>query len=1097
MNKCKNRSLLIILSFILVLFLSLNCAYAVSDSDESVVLGSDLSDSNYQIDDFNDDLNLNEENLNSDDSQERLLSSNDDSQENILGASDDLEVLKATRYMTVDNWDDLKRYAEDEENRYVITLKENTVFTPTSQIVCNQKISIIGKEGVVIGGSEGSSVSLSPFVFKGDGISIKNIDFKYVSSRVMYINGSANITNCSFDHIGDNSIYLDGGHVDVYDCNFTNGNQAILLYGDENVGPYYSFMNIYNSNFFNLKSGDYAGAIRNSGQLLLVNCSFINNRANSWGGCIASNPRTNITIYNSTFENNVAGWNGGAISTYSYLQVYNTVFKGNNCTTNYGGGAIFALSYVSDAHLWIVNSTFENNINTCFENNGLSTGFLGKGGAISIGDSSTLNVYNSTFIGNLAANGLAICSSGYEGYGDPVTVIGGNKFINHTGESETLMGKATVYNNTFINSNVYYNVKSTCPVFYLGKSSSININLENPSYYDSDLLSRTNFTLFINSPDGSVDTVNMKGNETYEFAPTIAGKYVFYAESSSFSGRSSNLSVVVTGLESPVINDENIGDYFDNTGENRHGSDSIYKLKENLNVYNDTIFIGSLTKKILFINQKLNIIGKEDNCLTDCEITLSSTASGSKVDGLNFKGTNYAYLSIKGYSYIALEKGVNDVSLINNNFNISGDGRLVSAVELIADGNDAISNINIVDNTIVIDSSGENAYGIYASSNKEESLNKINIVGNNISINGTDHIEAIYLYRISDSILKDNVITTYANGSEEIIDAYGINAYGINDVNITNNVIGAESSKAAFGLALSESNNVNVFDNEINVEGISAICLGLSGSSSNEINLISNNLTANAGDYSSISTYDDKFGTGANGIVVNDGASANIYNNKLEGNASSMNTSGAGKIINRPGTEPASSKFSYSPITVLAAANAGENNNVYFKVKLLDSSNNAIKSRTVIVRYNGVDYKVGTDSNGFAQLKVNLPVAGTYGFSVSFDGDDYYKASSGSFKVVVKKNAVKFAVKTKKVKKSKSKHAVKFVLKTSNNKVLKSKKLKLTINKKTYTVNTNKKGIATFKVKLANKKKTYKYALVFAGDNRNSAKKLSGKLKVY
>lgn len=1092
MNKCKNNNLLIILSFVLVLFLSLSCAYAVSDSNETVDLGNDLSDSvsldsNYQDNDFNaNDFNSNDDCLKS------------DSQEN-LGSSNDSDVLEAHRYMTVDNWDDLKKYAEDDENRYTIYLKENTVFTPTSQIVCNQKISILGSDGVVIGTNGSSSVSLSPFVFNAEGIVIKDIAFKHISSRVMYIKGDASITNCSFDHIGGNSIYLNGGHVNVYDCNFTNGNQAIILYGDENVGPYYSFMNIYNSNFINLRSGEYAGAIRNSGQLLLVNCSFINNRANTWGGCIASNPTTNITIYNSTFENNVAGWNGGAISTYSYLQVYNTVFRGNNCTTNYGGGAIFALTYVSDAHLWIVNSTFENNINTCFETSSISTDFLGKGGAISIGDSSTLNVYNSTFIGNLAANGLAICSSDYEGYGDPETVIVGNTFINHTGDSETLMGRAFVENNTFINSNVHYGIKSEYPVFYLGLTSLINICLENPSYYDSDLPSRANFTLFITNPDGSVDSVEIRGDTGYNFTPTVAGRYIFYAESPSFPKRSSNLTVVVTELESPVINEDNFADYFDISLRTDNWGTYICNLKQNLKIYNDTICIGSLNSKTLVLNQKLNIVGTEDNCLTKCKIKLSSAASGSTINGLNINVPN----GYHGYSTIALEKGISDINLINNRINYSGERDRITAIELIANGDDIISNVNIYNNTIVINSTGSTNYGIYASSNKAESLNKITIAGNNISINCADDGEAIYLYKISDSVIQDNIIRTSANSSEEIVDTYGINAYGINGVDITRNVIDTTSSKSAFGVTLSESDKVNVLNNEIHVEGISAIGLGLSGSSAKVVNLMNNSIDVNAGDYSSISTYDDKFGTGANSIVVNDGASANIYNNKLSGNASSMNTTGADEITNRPTIDPeptpvqVSTKFSYTPITVFAAANTGESNNVYFKVKLLDNSNKVIKSRTVVIRFNGVDYKVSTDSNGIAQLKVNLPSAGTYSFSVRFDGDKDYKACSGNYKITVKKNTVKVTVKTKKVKKSKSKRAVKFVLKTSKNKVLKSKKVKLTINKKTYTVKTNKKGLATFKVKLPNKKKTYKYKLTFAGDKMNSAKSLSGKLKVY
>ena len=133
----------------------------------------------------------------------------------------------------------------------------------------------------------------------------------------MYIKGDASITNCSFDHIGGNAIYLNGGHVNVYDCNFTNGNQAIILYGDENVGPYYSFMNIYNSNFINLRSGEYAGAIRNSGQLLLVNCSFINNSAsiqqnNTHGGAIYVGSPVSDCKINAEFINNSA-YQGGAI----------------------------------------------------------------------------------------------------------------------------------------------------------------------------------------------------------------------------------------------------------------------------------------------------------------------------------------------------------------------------------------------------------------------------------------------------------------------------------------------------------------------------------------------------------------------------------------------------------------------------------------------------------------------------------------------------------------------------------------------------------------------------------------------------------------
>jgi exonuclease SbcD len=73
----------------------------------------------------------------------------------------------------------------------------------------------------------------------------------------------------------------------------------------------------------------------------------------------------------------------------------------------------------------------------------------------------------------------------------------------------------------------------------------------------------------------------------------------------------------------------------------------------------------------------------------------------------------------------------------------------------------------------------------------------------------------------------------------------------------------------------------------------------------------------------------------------------------------------------------------------------------------------------------------------------------------------------------------------------------KITLKTSNNKVLKSKYVYLTINKKTYKVKTNSKGVAAFKIKLPKVKKTYKYKVKFKGDNGNYAKTYSAKLKVY
>ena len=68
-------------------------------------------------------------------------------------------------------------------------------------------------------------------------------------------------------------------------------------------------------------------------------------------------------------------------------------------------------------------------------------------------------------------------------------------------------------------------------------------------------------------------------------------------------------------------------------------------------------------------------------------------------------------------------------------------------------------------------------------------------------------------------------------------------------------------------------------------------------------------------------------------------------------------------------------------------------------------------------------------------------------------------------------------------------------LKNSKGKAIAKKKVTLIVNKKKYTVKTNKKGKATFKVKLT-KKGTFKYTAKFAGDTQYKAVKKAGKIKI-
>lgn len=71
-----------------------------------------------------------------------------------------------------------------------------------------------------------------------------------------------------------------------------------------------------------------------------------------------------------------------------------------------------------------------------------------------------------------------------------------------------------------------------------------------------------------------------------------------------------------------------------------------------------------------------------------------------------------------------------------------------------------------------------------------------------------------------------------------------------------------------------------------------------------------------------------------------------------------------------------------------------------FKVKLLDSNNNALKNTKVTFTVNGKTYNQNIDSSGIASLKIRLN-DGTYNIVTKFAGNSNYKASSLTTKITM------------------------------------------------------------------------------------------------
>ena len=174
------------------------------------------------------------------------------------------------------------------------------------------------------------------------------------------------LVNCSFVNedspsSGGTVIFLSNGS--IRDCSFlniTSGGSIISIEDDyEDICNY----TIHNSSFENNSAYTviYCGGSKNS--LTVSNCSFVNNSRNSSfvnnsardnGGAISCYA-DNLTIINCSFVNNSAQTNGGAIYSQADLFVSNCSFV-NNSATVYGGGAI---SFYGDAEFY--NCTCENN----------------------------------------------------------------------------------------------------------------------------------------------------------------------------------------------------------------------------------------------------------------------------------------------------------------------------------------------------------------------------------------------------------------------------------------------------------------------------------------------------------------------------------------------------------------------------------------------------------------------------------------------------------------------------------------------------------------------------------------------------------------
>lgn len=346
----------------------------------------------------------------------------------------------------------------------------------------------------------------------------------------------------------------DGASLDITGSTFENNTAT------KNGGAIYN--SFYNSeansgavtlsanNFINNKAGNMGGAIfteagtdKNGGSasMLVDGSNFTGNNA-GWGGAIAHASNGIMDIKNSTFDNNTATHQGGAILSLRnnadkdaiVLNIENAVFNKNEATEE--GGAVWSGSKTT-----IANSIFDGNKTTgttLSETPNFNTDDEG-GGAVFVGSNSVTSIAGSTFTNNQSGTvggaiatrsnakndgttSLDITSSNFEG--NKAAVNGGaiatyidatitdTNFTNNTAGSK---GGAVWANQDLtvnaVNSNVVMTGNKASEggdIFMNKEGANLNMNAaEDKSITVASGISGNNYNMNVNAGEGATGSL--------------------------------------------------------------------------------------------------------------------------------------------------------------------------------------------------------------------------------------------------------------------------------------------------------------------------------------------------------------------------------------------------------------------------------------------------------------------------------------------------------------------------------------------------------------------------------------------------------------
>ena len=885
-------------------------------------------------------------------------------------------------------------------------------------------------------------------------------------------------------------IYIENGNGSIINSNFTSNNGlgsggAIYL---ENAN-----INFNNCTFDSNSASRYSGAVHIIGNCIFNNTKFLNNNASMGGACYITRLSL-VNFLNSTFRSNNAE-HYGAVMFAGNGSFIDSSFISNIASSGTGGAVFFG------GNTNFTNCNFTSNIakdsggavcvsgNGTFINNRFIDNFANQGGALSYFNSfAGTNIIDSTFTGNNASIGGAIFTE--DGFLNLTESI----FKNNVGN--------IVYNN--ISDNIFvdnFTINNSDPDL-IRKYSLLVVQINNYTYgsigYILCNLSSSNITDLING------TVYVKiANETY-IGNIING--TGQIELKDLSVGNYNISVIYNGSS---IYSKSIA----------LSSFTVFKRNSNMNVTVDNITYGD---NVLF------------NITTDCPDSVVFLEIGGVVYATNLTGGK-GIINITG-----LHAGVYDLNVTYNgtdeyypcvilvSFNVFKSNSTINvSADDVTYGDDVLINVSTdcPDSLVFVEIDGV----VYAT-NLTGGKGIIRITGLhagdynlNVTYNGTEDYYPC-IESVNFTIFKSN--STINVSAEDVL--LGDNVLINVSTDCPDSLVYVEIDGVVYSTNLTDGQGlINIsglhtghYDLNVTYNGTDDYypCVMLVS-----FNVFKSNSTIN------VSVDDVTYGEDVLINVSTDCPDSLVFV-EIDGVVYATNLTGGKGIIRITGLHAGDYNLNvtyngtddYAPCKKL----------VNFTVNKQSIKINA-KTATYIVNYGGlytvtVNPKIAglkvsftlngknigtvtTDKSGTAKINIKASAlkkcgAGTRTLSVIFAGDKDHIKSNVKVKIKINKEATKL-LNVKSVKKSYKTTAKSMqltaTLKNSKNKVIKYQIVYFKINKKTFKVKTNPKGVAKLTLKKAqikacklNKKGTYRFTVTYKTTGTYKQSNKNGLIKV-